>query len=58
MSALNIAQLNIGLNLGFSAISVPDMEKEDSSMHAHQIQISWFGKFAKINIKHLNAGTL
>ena len=39
-----MAQLNIGMGLGFSSISVPDLEKEDSDIHANQIEISWFGK--------------
>ena len=43
-----MAQLNIGMGLGFSSISVPDLEKENSDIHASQIQISWFGKFFPI----------
>ena len=39
-----MGQLNIGMGLGFSSISVPDLEKEDSDIHANQIQVSWFGK--------------
>ena len=39
-----MAQLNIGMGLGFSSISVPDLENEDSDIHANQIEISWFGK--------------
>ena len=30
VSVLNMAQLNIGLGLGFSSISVPDLELEES----------------------------
>ena len=39
-----MAQLNIGLGLGFSSISIPDLEKDESEIHANKIEISWFGK--------------
>ena len=49
-----MAQLNIGLGLGFSSISIPDLEKDESEIHANKIEISWFGKnfhnkFSKVN---------
>ena len=44
VSVLNLAQLNIGLGLGFSSISIPDLEKDESKIHANKIEISWFGK--------------
>ena len=46
---LNLAQLNIGLGLGFSSISIPDLEKEESEIHANTIEISWFGKKSKFS---------
>ena len=39
-----MAQLNIGLGLGFSSISVPDLEMEESEIYASKIEVSWFGK--------------
>ena len=45
-----MAQLNIGIGLGFSSISVPDLEKQDSKIHADDIQVSWFGMFLKLII--------
>ena len=39
-----MAQLNIGLGLGFSSISVPDLELEESEIHFNKVEISWFGK--------------
>ena len=44
VSVLNMAQLNIGLGLGFSSISVPDLELEQSEIHFNKVEISWFGK--------------
>ena len=46
-----MAQLNIGLGLGFSSISVPDLELEESEIHFNKVEISWFGK-NWINYKH------
>ena len=51
VSVLNMAQLNIGLGLGFSSISVPDLELEESEIHFNKVEISWFGKNL-INYKH------
>ena len=39
-----MAQLNIGLGLGFSSVSVPDLEMEESEIYATKIEVSWFGK--------------
>ena len=47
VSALNLGQLNIGLGVGFSGISIPGMREQDS-LDFNDSQIGLFGKFAII----------
>ena len=39
-----MAQLNIGLGIGFSAITIPQLQQEDSQIKVELTDIAWFGK--------------
>ena len=39
-----MAQFNIGLGIGFSAITIPQLQQEDSQIKVELTDIAWFGK--------------
>jgi len=43
IGSLNLAQLNIGLGIGFSAVSIPQLQSQDSKLKVGLTEIAWFG---------------
>jgi len=53
-----LAQFHIGLGIGFSAVSIPQLQLEDSTIKVGLTEIAWFGRFLLFCGHNQSAGML